>query len=97
MNDERRPPGSSFILHRSSFAMWSLKITTSRLRPINAASIARMLIVAAVFFAFLWGDYALFRRLFRATAQVEEATPLFALGLLRNLLAMVLMVATIVL
>src|SRR5438045_9486719 len=56
-----------------------------------------MLIVAAVFCAFLWGDYLLFRRLFSATAQVEQATPLFALGLLRNLLAMVFMVATIVL
>ena len=46
---------------------------------------------------FLYGDFALFRRLFRATAQIEEATPFFALAILRNILAMVFLVATIVL
>jgi ABC-2 type transport system permease protein len=77
--------------------MWSLRILTSRLRPVTAASMLRVVIVAAVFALFLWGDYALFRRLFSATAQIEAATPFFALGLLRNLLAMVFLVAVIVL
>jgi ABC-2 type transport system permease protein len=59
--------------------------------------VVRTAIVAVVFFAFLYGDFALFRRLFRATAQVETMTPLLAIGLLRNLLAMVFLVATVVL
>lgn len=77
--------------------MWPLRISFSRLRPINAAAIVRIVIIAAVFALFLAGDFLLFRRLFKATAQIEEATPFFALGLLRNLLAMVFLVATIVL
>jgi ABC-2 type transport system permease protein len=77
--------------------MWSLRILTSRLRPFNAATIARTLIVAAVFFAFLYGDFVLFRRLFRAVSKVEEVTPLFAIGLLRNLLAMVFLVSVVML
>ncbi|HEV7921465.1 MAG TPA: hypothetical protein VGR02_11825, partial [Thermoanaerobaculia bacterium] len=77
--------------------MWPLRIAASRLRPVDASSVLRTLIVAAVFALFLFGDFALFRRLFQATAQIEEATPFFALGLLRNLLAMVFLVATIVL
>ncbi len=77
--------------------MWSLRITLSKLRPFNATNTARALIVAAVLAAFLYGDFALFRRLFAATATIESATPFFALGLLRNLLAMVFLVATVVL
>jgi ABC-2 type transport system permease protein len=77
--------------------MWPLRISFSRLRPINAAAVLRVIIAAAALALFLAGDYILFRRLFKATAQIEEATPFFALGLLRNLLAMVFLVATIVL
>lgn len=77
--------------------MWPARITLSKLRPVNAAAIARIVIVATVFALFLWGDYALFRRLFAAIAQVEVATPFFALGILRNLLAMVFLTATVVL
>jgi len=77
--------------------MWSLRIALSKLRPLNAAAIARILIVVAVFATFLFGDYVLFRRLFKAIAQIETATPFFALGLLRNLLSMVFLTATIVL
>ena len=51
----------------------------------------------AIFGAFLYGDFVLFQRLFKATAQIEAATPFFALGLLRNLLAMVFLTATVVL
>lgn len=77
--------------------MWPLKLLIARLRPLNATTLLRVLVVAMVFALFLWGDYALFRRLFRASAEIEAATPFFALGLLRNLLAMVFLVAVIVL
>ena len=70
---------------------------TARLRPVNAQSVTRTLIVVAVFGAFLYGDFALFRRLFRATAQLQEMTPILALGLLKNLLALVFLVGTVVL
>jgi ABC-2 type transport system permease protein len=77
--------------------MWPLRLTIAKLRPFNAATILRTLIVLGVVAAFLWGDYALFRRLFRATMKVEAETPLFALGLLRNLLSLVFLVATVIL
>src|SRR5215212_3515100 len=77
--------------------MWPLRIAFSKLRPVTPASILRTIIVALVFAAFLYGDYAMFRRLFRATATIEAQTPFFALALLRNLLSMVFLVATVVL
>ena len=77
--------------------MWSLRIALSKLRPVDATAIARISVVAITFALFLYGDFALFRRLFRATAQIEEATPFFALAILKNVLAMVFLVATIVL
>jgi len=77
--------------------MWSLRIAASRLRPFNASTFVRTTIVLAVVASFLVGDYALFARLFRAIAGVEAETPLFALGLLRNLLGLVFLVATVTL
>src|SRR5436853_7400123 len=77
--------------------MCSLRIAFSKLRPLTAASITRLLIVIAVFSAFIYGDFVLFKKLFGAIATVEATTPFFALGLLRNLLAMVFLTATIVL
>ncbi len=77
--------------------MWPLRIALSKLRPINAAAILRISVVGLTLALFLYADYGLFRRLFRATAQIEEATPFFALAILRNILAMVFLVATIVL
>ena len=77
--------------------MWSLRVAASKLRPINAAALIRIAIVFAVFAAFLWGDFVLFRRLFRATASIEAATPFFALAILQNLLSLVFLVATVVL
>ena len=77
--------------------LWPLRITFAKLRPVTPASIVRTALVAAVFAAFLFGDYALFRRLFRAIAEVEVETPFFAVALLRNLLSMVFLVATVVL
>lgn len=77
--------------------MWPFRITFAKLRPFNAASITRTLIVAAVFALFLYGDYVLFRRLFGALKNVEAETPFFAVALLRNLLSMVFLVATVVL
>ena len=76
---------------------WPLRIAAAKLRPWNAASVTRTLIVVAVVVAFLVADYALFWRLFRAAQQVERDTPFFALGLLRNLLGMVFLVSTVVL
>jgi ABC-2 type transport system permease protein len=77
--------------------MWPIRLAAARLRPFNTATIIRTLIVAAIVGAFLWGDYSMFRRLFFATARVEKETPLFALGLLRNLLSLVFLVATVIL
>ncbi len=77
--------------------MWPLRVTVAKLRPFNAATILRTLIVLAIVAVFLWGDYALFRRLFQAMVQVEAETPLFALGLLRNLLSLVFLVAMVIL
>ena len=77
--------------------VWSLRIASSKLRPINAAAILRIVIVVATFAVFLWGDFVLFRRLFRATASIEAATPFFALAILQNLLSLVFLVATVVL
>lgn len=77
--------------------MWPLRLTLSRLRPLNATAMIRIAIVATVFVVFLWGDFALFRRLFAAVRQIETATPFFALGILRNVLALAFLVATVVL
>src|SRR5687768_2093570 len=77
--------------------MWPLRLTLARLRPFNTATLLRTLVVAGMLGAFLWGDYVLFKRLFTATREVEAATPFFALGLLRNLLSLVFLVATVIL
>src|SRR5713226_3670092 len=54
-------------------------------------------ITAVIVALFLYGDFALFRRLFRAVAKIEATTPFFALGLLRNVLALAFLVAVVVL
>jgi ABC-2 type transport system permease protein len=77
--------------------MWPLRIALARLRPFDAPTALRTLIVLAVVAFFLGGDYLLFRRLFGAIAGVEANTPIFALVLLRNLLALVFLVATVIL
>jgi ABC-2 type transport system permease protein len=77
--------------------MWPLRIALSKLRPFNGAAIVKLTITALIGAAFLYGDYVLFRRLFRAIANVEEQTPFFALGLLRNLLALVFLIAVVIL
>jgi ABC-2 type transport system permease protein len=69
----------------------------ARLRPFNGATIVKLAVTAAIGAAFLYGDFALFRRLFGAIADAEAATPFFAIGLLRNLLALVFLVATVIL
>ncbi|HEX9459937.1 MAG TPA: hypothetical protein VGA84_12360, partial [Thermoanaerobaculia bacterium] len=76
---------------------WPARVTASRLRPFNAATITRTSVVVALFALFLYGDFALFRRLFAAMAKVEEASPFLALGLLRNLLALVFLAAFVML
>ena len=77
--------------------MWPLRISLSKLRPWSTASVVRLLVVVTTFAVFLYGDYKLFDRLFGATTDIEAATPFFALGLLKNLLSLVFLVATIVL
>ncbi len=77
--------------------MWAARIAAARLRPFNASTFIRTAIVLFVVAAFLAGDFALFARLFRAIAGVEADTPIFALGLLRNLLGLVFLVATVTL
>jgi len=77
--------------------MTPLRLLTAKLRPLDAGAFVKLAISAAIGAAFLYGDYALFRRLFRSIADVEQTTPFFALGLLRNLLALVFLVATVIL
>lgn len=77
--------------------MWPLRIATSKLRPINAAALIKLAVTAAIGAAFLWGDFALFRRLFLAIADIEQSSPFFALGLLRNLIALVFLIAVVIL
>jgi ABC-2 type transport system permease protein len=77
--------------------MWPLRIALARLRPLNASIVIRTLIVATIVAAFLYADYALFARLYVAMTRVEEETPFFALGLLRNLLSLVFLVASVIL
>ena len=77
--------------------MWPLRITLARLRPINARSLTRVAIVGIIVALFLLGDYGLFRRLFERVSVLEQETPLFALILLRNLLSLVFLVATVIL
>jgi ABC-2 type transport system permease protein len=76
---------------------WPLRIAVAKLRPFTAANVVKLAISLLIFVLFLAGDFALFRRLFRAVAQVEAASPFFALGLLRNLLALVFLSAVVVL
>lgn len=77
--------------------MWSLRIMFAKLRPLNVATAVKIGVTAVIAVAFLYGDFALFRRLFGAIAHVEQTTPFFALGLLRNLLALVFLVAVVIL
>jgi ABC-2 type transport system permease protein len=76
---------------------WPVRIAAARLRPFGATQAIRILIVAAIVAAFLYADYALFARLYVAMTRVEEETPFFALGLLRNLLSLVFLVASVIL
>jgi ABC-2 type transport system permease protein len=77
--------------------MWPLRITLAKLRPLNSAAAMKLSITAALLALFLYGDFALFRRLFRGIAQIEAATPFFALGLLRNVLALAFVAAVAIL
>src|SRR5258706_10018617 len=76
---------------------WPLRLLFAKARPLNGAAIAKIAITAVIFPLFIAGDFLLFLRLFRAVGRVEEATPLFALGILRNLLALVFLVAVVIL
>jgi len=77
--------------------MWPFRIAVAKFRPLNASAIVRTGIVLSIVFLFLLGDYALFRRLFGAVARMETETPAFAIALLRNLLGLVFLTATVIL
>lgn len=77
--------------------MWAIRLAAARLRPFNASSVTRTLIVMGILVLFLIGDYRLFARLFESLAGVEEENPIFALGVLRNLLALIFLVASVIL
>jgi ABC-2 type transport system permease protein len=77
--------------------MWPLRIALAKLRPINASAIVRLGITLIIVTIFLYGDFALFRRMFGAVAKIEVTTPFFALGLLKNVLALAFLVAVTVL
>src|SRR5712672_1588883 len=77
--------------------LWPLRVALAKLRPFNAATITRTSIVSLLFAAFLYGDFALFRRLFATMAKVEQESPFLALGLLRNLLSLVFLTAVVML
>ena len=73
--------------------MWPLRIALARLRPLGVSLAVRLTIVGSLFLLFLWGDYEVFRRLFRAAAQIESLSPFFAVGLIENFLGLVFLVA----
>jgi ABC-2 type transport system permease protein len=72
-------------------------MTLAKLRPFDGAAIVKLSISLTIFALFVYGDYALFRRVFRAIFQIEQSTPFFALGLLRNVLALAFLVAVVML
>lgn len=76
---------------------WPIRVTLAKLRPFNVAAAIKLAITLAISALFLYGDFALFRRLFRGIAQIEIASPFFALGLLRNVLALAFLVAVVML
>ncbi|HYS55666.1 MAG TPA: hypothetical protein VER58_18045 [Thermoanaerobaculia bacterium] len=77
--------------------MWPLRIALAKLRPFDASAIVKLGITSMIVTSFLCGDYVLFRRLFGAVAKIEATSPFFALGLLRNVLALAFLVAVAVL
>ncbi|PYQ49458.1 MAG: hypothetical protein DMF59_13570 [Acidobacteria bacterium] len=77
--------------------MWPLRIAFAKLRPLNSSAIIKLGITIIIVTIFLYGDLALFRRLFGAVAKIEATSPFFALGLLRNVLALAFLVAVAVL
>jgi ABC-2 type transport system permease protein len=77
--------------------MWPFRLLLAKARPYDGGTIVKIAISAIIIALFLVGDLLLFLRLFGAVADVEKATPFFALGILKNLLAMVFLVAVVIL
>lgn len=73
--------------------MWPIRIALSKFRPVGPSLAVRLTVVGSLFILFLWGDYEIFRRLFRAAAQIEAVTPFFAVGLIENFLGLVFLIA----
>lgn len=77
--------------------LWPIRLALARLRPFGFSTVLRVGSASILGFLFLWGDWALFRRLFSEAARIEEATPFFALGLIQNLLTLVFLTALFIL
>lgn len=77
--------------------MWPLRIALAKLRPVNWKLAVQLNVVTVIFLFFLVGDYAVFRRVFRAAARIESLTPMFSLGLIENFLGLVFLIASFVL
>jgi ABC-2 type transport system permease protein len=77
--------------------MWSIRIAVAKLRPVDTALVVRTTVIGLVFCLFLWADFAIFNRLFRAAAEIEAMTPFFSLGLIENFLGLVFLVAAMTL
>lgn len=73
--------------------MWPIRIALAKFRPLGVSMALRLTIVSSLFLLFLWGDYEIFRRLFRAAGQIEALTPFFAIGLIENFLGLVFLVS----
>jgi ABC-2 type transport system permease protein len=76
---------------------FALTLALAKLRPWGLDTFVKLAVVSTLFGTFLWGDYAVFRKLFRVTAQIEAVTPFFALGLIENVLGLVFLTAVFVL
>src|SRR4029077_2956984 len=68
----RAPAARDEVVRRGEVAhvMWSIRILAARLRPFNAAAVLKVSITGTIVALFLLGDFALFRRVFRAIAKV---------------------------
>src|SRR3954454_3535005 len=73
------------------------RLGIAKLRPFNTGTVVKLIVTTAVGAALLYGDFKLFQRLFDAVSTVEQQSPFFALGLLRNLIALVFLIAVTIL
>src|SRR3954452_24484816 len=73
------------------------RLGIAKLCPFNTGTGVKLIVTTAVGAAFFYGDFKLFQRLFDAVSTIEQQSPFFALGLLRNLIALVFLIAVTIL